>query len=459
MAVVLLVSAPLLASLTLTMWRTPMPLSEAVALFEDVARYSPVRFFGLDTSYYRPLYHLALSLIWNREGSIDAILGWVKLLQIIPVGVLVILLVWNLRPRRLLDAAAAAFAVAVLVGSPAFRDNLELPLSYTTLGMPIALAVWMLLSRPSSAWHTPSVGALTIVAIGFKEQGLVIVPLVLAMWWLGAPGAGRHTAAAVVGIALVYVAARLSHAGSWPLFEQEVGYGFERLSTGDAAARFGTFPLWIFAYSGASTMANVLFSEPTAGVFRIVRDASGGRVEPWALIHLCSSTALTGLVVWWAVGCAKRARLEGWSTESRTTVALGIVLLACGALSLNYSRDRLGGMAIPFYAMAAFYAVRAAASRAMEATTSSSAVLAGVALLLLAGAWQSRAVATVETARVTSLRNRLEWLTKLPERRVEFADRPVYLRIMESMVEQGTASTAPHPTRYPRWVEMVLREP
>jgi hypothetical protein len=205
-------------------------------------------------------------------------------------------------------------------------------------------------------------------------------------------------------------------------------------------------------------MANVLFSEPTSGVFRIARDISSGRPEPWELIHLCSSSALTGLVVWWATGCAKRARLEGWSTEARAAVALAVVLLACGALSVNYSRDRLGGMAIPFYAMAAFYAVRAAAARALEATTTSRVVLAGMALLLLAGAWQSRAVATIETARVTSLRNQLEWLTKLPERRVEFAERPVYLRIMERMVAQGTSPTAPHPTRYPRWVEMVLRE-
>ena len=35
-----------------------------------------------------------------------------------------------------------------------------------------------------------------------------------------------------------------------------------------------------------------------------------------------------------------------------------VALAACGALSFDYSRDRLGGMAVPFYALAAYFALR-----------------------------------------------------------------------------------------------------
>ena len=44
----------------------------------------------------------------------------------------------------------------------------------------------------------------------------------------------------------------------------------------------------------------------------------------------------------------------------------------------------------------------------------------------------------------------------LPERRREFAERPVYLQIMEAMIDQGTGPPAPYPTRYPRWIDRTL---
>jgi hypothetical protein len=202
-------------------------------------------------------------------------------------------------------------------------------------------------------------------------------------------------------------------------------------------------------------VANVLFSEPTAGVFRVVNDVVSGRPEPWELNHLGSSCALTGLIVWFAIHAWRSASAEA-ASDRRLIVALVVVLGACGALSFNYSRDRLGGMAVPFYALAAYHAVRYAIAHV--SVESPRPALAGVLLCALAGAWEIRAVTTLETARATSYRNRIEWIIRLPERRAEFAERPVYLGIMEAMVNQGTAEGSPHPTRYPRAIEMFLHE-
>jgi len=329
----------------------------------------------------------------------------------------------------------------VLIGSPGLRDNLELPLSYTIVGMPIALIVWMLLNREPRIWREVTVILLTLIAIGFKEQGLVIVPVIIAAWWMRAPGATRGLAAAAAIIAVTYVALRLSAAGSWPMFQQAVGYGFSELEPREAIARFGSFPLWIYIYSGASTVANVLFSEPTRGVFWITRDFVRGQLSVSEVVQLASAVALTVLIAWWGARCLIADRRRGSSLESRTFVALVAALLACGILSFNYSRDRLGGMATVFYALAAYFAVRAAASRAASARGLRSAV-AAVALVLLGGAWFTRAVATTEYVRMTARQNERQWLVMLPERRAEFADRPVYLRIMESLVEQGTAADA-----------------
>ena len=448
---------PLVASLCFTIWRTPYPLSEAVALFEDVSRNPPARFLTPDTSYYRPLFHITLSAIWHNAGSLDARLAWIKLLHIVPVAAFVALLIWYYRPRTALDAAVAAVAVAVAVGSPGFRDNLEIPLSYTAVGLPLAVLVWMLVSQPGRAWTAPAVVALTLVAVGFKEQGLVLVAVVVVAWWARAPGASRTLVATLVAMTAGYVALRWAWHEKWPLFEQAIGLGFHEIEPSDAIVRFGAFPYWVYAYNSASTVSNVLFGEPTRGVFGIVRDVAAGRPEPWQLIHVTSSALLTGTIAWWAAGEWRQA-VRGTSTPgARLALALVTALLACGALSFNYSRDRLGGMAVPFYARAAFHALRAAAARAVIAPRPRSLIATGL-LAIVAVGWSIRAVATVEHTRITSARNGQEWLGDLERRRAEFADRDVYLTIMESMVAQGQRPDAPRPTPYPSIVSRTLGE-
>jgi len=447
--VAVVVVAPVLGAIAAILWRTPLPVSEAVALLEDVTRKPRLAFLVPDTAYYRPFFHIVLSTIWNADVSIEARVAAIRVLQIAPVVALAGLFLLHVRPRTLVDAAAAAGATAVLLGSPGLRDNLEIPLSYTTVGMPLALAAWHLLVSPPRRWHTAAVVALTVAAVGFKEQGLAIVALVVAAWVTRAPSATRTQAVILVVLALAYVALRFAWHPRMATFEQAIGLGFREVSTSEATARFGTFPYLVYAYSGLATIGNVLFSEPSAGVFSIVRAIGDGTAEWWQYIHLAASIGLTTLLAWWATGELVHARRSGWTDEARTVVALVLVLAACGALSFNYSRDRLGGMAVPFYALAAFHALRAAARRVTELPRwRFEAAAAG--LVLLASLWHIRAVGTVEAVRVTAARNQMEWLTSLAQRTRDFADRPVYLSILDSLRAQGTAESAPLPTNYPR---------
>lgn len=154
-----------------------------------------------------------------------------------------------------------------------------------------------------------------------------------------------------------------------------------------------------------------------------------------------------------------RSTAQGrWSPEARLFVAMVVVLLACGVLSFNYSRDRLGGMGVVFYAIAAFFALRVAAARTLAAPRLRF-VIVSLALLLLAAAWHTRAVATIEYARAKAWRNQLEWLVMLPERRMDFAHRATYLHIMQTMIQQGTDPGAPHQTHYPHWVGLTIGQP
>jgi hypothetical protein len=455
-AAVFAVSAPLIVTLVRVLWRTPYPISETIALLEDVDT-SPASFF-LDParkSWYRPLYHLTWMALWRGTGSLDTALVLFKGIEVAAVGGLIALLIWHLRPRTPVAAAAATFAVAVLVGTPGFRDNLELPLIYTTVGMPLLLIVWMMLERERRWWYTPVILALTMLAIGYKEQGLVIVPVVLVAWWMGAPGASRTDAAAIVAMTAVYLAIRFSTSGSWPAFVQDVGYGFTMLSPDQATARFGTLPVGMYAYNVVVTTTNILFSEPTAGVFTIVRDWRNGELAAWEINHVISSTVLTALIVWWGVRTLLDNRGTPWSVESRVYAATVIAVAASGALGFNYTRDRLGGMAAVFYALAAYYAVRAAAERLVHASRPL-VISMGVVLVLLAGAWQLRTIGTVEHARLTAFKDRREWITNLQRRRVEFANRAPYLRILDAMIDQGITPSVPRPTALPEWAGSVI---
>jgi hypothetical protein len=114
-------------------------------------------------------------------------------------------------------------------------------------------------------------------------------------------------------------------------------------------------------------------------------------------------------------------------------------------------------MAVPFYALCAYRAVAEAAGRAVQAPRWAGAV-AALALTLLAGAWQLRAIYTLEFTRQRAVNAHREWLTDISRRNAEFADRATYLRIMNEMERQGTAADLPQRTRYPRWIIRLLGE-
>jgi hypothetical protein len=457
-AAALAAAAPAVVIICAVIWRSPYPITEAVALFEDVSRPPMTRFLVPELAYYRPLYHLTVGAIW-RTASLATALDLIKAVHVAAILALVLAMVRHLRPSTRLDAAAALVAVSVVLGSPGFRDNLELPLLYTIVGMPLIVLVWMLLQRSPRWWHAPAIVTLTVVAVGFKEQGLVVVAVALAAWWTGAPGARRGVTVALGVIAAVYVAARLRWRGEWAMFEQSIGFGFSELMPADAEARFGAFPFGIYAYNSASTIANVLFAEPTRGIFRITRAVAEGRLGSWQVIHLSSSVALTAVIAWWGWHELRRVRAHGWAVESRLCLALVAALLASGALSFNYSRDRLGGMAVPFYAMAAYFALRAAAARALAAPRRQ-AIAIGVLLFLLAAGWQVRTLGTVEHVRANAWRNHQEWFVLLHDRRAEFAQRPVYLRIMAGMERQGRdAADVPRRLQLPPSLATAILEP
>ena len=465
----LITAAPLLLSLCWAMWTAPYPISETVGLMELAGVMPdphPAASDGIDPvlgnifsptarSWYRPFFHLTWYVLWQATGSLSATLLLFRVLEVASVASLILLLLWWLRPRSFIDYAAATFAVAVLLGTPGLRENLEIPMLMTLVAMPMVMIVWMLLERsPHRAWHSAVIVILTMIAIGYKEQGLVLFPVIVAAWWTRAPGASRVATATTAVLVLAYLVFRFSTRGAWQPFEQDVGLGFGGLSAGDASTRFGSFPYWMYLYNAASTVGNILLSEPSSGVFRIVRDIRDAKLARWEINELASSAVLTALVIWWAVRTWRRQAATPWSVETRLVVVTMCAIAASGALGFNYSRDRMGGMAVVFLAIAAYFAVRAAGERIALQTSPVRTTAAALCLMLLAGAWQIRAMGTIDSVRLRAVKVHRNWIAGLQQRRVDYAGHTQYLRILNGMAQQGFEPVAA--SLYPDWAQPIL---
>ncbi|MBM3778074.1 MAG: hypothetical protein FJW23_07520 [Acidimicrobiia bacterium] len=446
---------PFLVALACALWVVPYAISETVGVLEDLEQRSgPARaLFEPQAPLFRPAFWGALRVIWDGAASIPDALATYRVLHIATVLSVPLAFLLIVRPASAAEAAAAALALATLVGSPAFRDNLEnLPLNQMMVITLIGLLVWQLAAAPGW-WRGPVILLLTFVAIGFKEEGLAVSAAVALIAWFGAPGISRRTGFVVAGLSAVYVGWRLLGSGDWPVFMQDVGLGFASVPASDAVERFGSFPYPIYAYNALASAGNVLFSEPTSGVFRITRAVIDGTAAPWQIVHLASSIGATALAAWWAAGAAR----AGGDRDRRLLLAFLAVLVMSAALGFKYTRDRFGGVAVAFYALVVFEAAKAALARA-DAMPPRRWMAAALLLVLLQAGWQLRTIGTLQFVRDTAELNHKEWLVDVIERRRTYADKPVFLEIMDALQAQGTDPRTIAPGPDPRWFARVLGE-
>jgi len=450
-AALLLLSVPLGVALAVALWRVPYAISETVAVLEDVQRQNVLSFFDLSHAYVRPVFYALLVGVWTAADSLATAVAWMKGLHVATALLVVGAFVALVRPRNALSLGAAAVAVTVLVGSPGFRDNLEnLPLNQMLLVMLVALPTWALVERPRRWWHGLAFVAATALAIGLKEQGLLLGVAVVAAGLMRAPGVSRGAMVALTALVIAYLGLRILTPGTWEVFMQDVGLGFRRMPRQEALTRFGDWPYGVYLYSMTSTALRVLFAEPTDGVFGFMRQALDGEYQTWAVIEVLSSTALTIVIGWWGLRAWRERHSSEGATAWRLAVVTGLIVAGSGAFGFNFTRDRFGGLAAPFYALCAFHALRAAAERAAQGRR---LLLwpAVVLLLALAGAWQVRAIGTVLYLRATAEKNQREWLIDVRLRRATFADREVYLSTIDALVEQGLRPLSGRGGRDPRW--------
>jgi hypothetical protein len=441
--------ASILALLLFSVWRTPFAISETIGVLENIQIYPWLDLLRGDDKFVRPVYWLAIGAVWKSVHSIHAALLTYKALHVLTVGLVVLLFVRITRVRKASEWIALAVALPALIGTSAFRENLEnLPLNQMLFVTAAALGTYILLEDPWRPSHEAAAIGLSLVGVFSKEPG-VAVPLLLLVGVLsGAPGVSRRTAVGLALATLGYVGVRALNVPT--SFQAGVGWGFQEWSPAAADARFGGAPWLAYAYNMAAAGGNVWFGEPTSGIFAWTKHLVQGTLEPWQVVQALAYAAATVLIGFWSLSAFR----DGRRTDRRLVLVLLSAVVAAAAVSFNYVRDRNMGIASAIWALALYRAVAWWVER-LRFTTGIRFAAGVVCLAGLVGAWQLRAAGTFYFVHDTAWENRKEWLSDFDKRTREFADRPVYLSTLTKLRLQGEDPTVPG-TPPPHWVRTLI---
>lgn len=190
--------------------------------------------------------------------------------------------------------------------------------------------------------------------------------------------------------------------------ERSTGFGFAILEPEAIIARFGANPWPLYAYNIAASAGSVLFSEPRAGVFWIVRGVLEQHVQPWTIVNLVACTSLTVFIVWFVV--TRRQRWFGWQLEhgDQLIFVFAGVLAANATMNYVYTKDAIMSPAGVFFALAGYAAVRAWVTR-LPGMAPSMRMAAAVGLLLCATAWGIKATGVHYSLRHSARDTRWNW--------------------------------------------------
>jgi len=213
-------------------------------------------------------------------------------------------------------------------------------------------------------------------------------------------------------IGYAYVRFVLLSTGVPALSERSAGYLLEMLDPQELQRRFGSQPLWFYAYNVLASISSVVLSEPQDGVFEL--GYSWVHDQPmWRVTIPVATSVLTTAVLLWTT--ARRLRSAAPFDDTARAIAVFVVVLVANAtLSFAYTKDEIMSVAGAFYALAAYGAMREAL---LTGATLRPVAAAGCALLLctLAMGWSVRAAGVHYVLRSQAIKHQIDWV-ELPGR-------------------------------------------
>jgi hypothetical protein len=303
-------------------------------------------------------------------------------------------------------------------------------------------------------WNDVLAALLFVVAALTVETGLLIWVIFVGAALVGARGVSRAGLGVLALLLGGYFFARfvLLDVGSPDLLERSSGFGFGVLDPPDLIARFGENPLPFYAYNVMASVLSVLFSEPTAGVFRITRAATAGELGAPMVVNLIASLGLLGVLAAFAWSRRREWWARRFEHDDRLVLVFGMVLVANAVISYPYTKDVIMSPAGAFLAVAACAAARHRLSALPTRVPALAAAALAAAAVVVSSTWALRAVGLYASLRHAAVVERLDWAyieSDIAEGGVSLSNEAAESLMRKLRQEALVARPAPPPLAFP----------
>jgi hypothetical protein len=391
---------------------------------------------------YRPLLTIFTKIAYEMAGLRLWIYQLFVLLQLLAVLVALIVL---LRPAGQRRVIAACIAVTCALGLHSSRSLfLFVPINQYTPALLLLLlaAILALENRPRAVdWlYFP----MTVGALFFLESGVLMLPLMVVLYLVKAPGASTRALVCTVAGVVLYAGIRLSLT-SEPLPTvgyAESGLGFADVDRGRLREIFEHAPWLFWSYNVVGTFLSVVVAEPNAGKYRFIESLLHGNTPPWMWFRIVLTVATTVIAV---TGILARR-----TTRDRWLVTVGLVLLVCGSgLGYLYTRERIALSAGFGYVILVYVGISLLLER--PATPARRAAALAVVAVIACG-WLVRNVEMYLHLRDTAWEYHLEWTDRYEAVRGSRPETP----LLKELRAAALARRPRNPTRDRAWSYSVF---
>ncbi|MEQ1572829.1 MAG: hypothetical protein ABL993_01150 [Vicinamibacterales bacterium] len=363
--------------------------------------------------YLRPLLFAPIKLVFEASGGHYT--AWFRGFHVAQMAFTIGLFVALLRVRTWTDAAAAPLALAACVGLHTFAGTIReaFPINGYLTVIDCCLAAALVAAARPRWWSVPCAVGLLILAALTVESGLLVWVVLIAGFiagWRGVPrwGVVLATLCVVAYFVTRFAALNTSMPG---LSERSTGFGLQILEPAQIIERFGDNPWPLYAYNVGASVGSVLFAEPRAGVFWVVRDVLSRDVEPWTIVNLVACASLTAFIIWFVASGTERWRRWELGHNDQLVAVFVAVLGANAVMNYVYTKDVIMSPAGVFFALAGYAAIRECVGRLEHVSFGALGArrAASVCLLICATAWGIKAAGVHFSLRHIARDVRMEW--------------------------------------------------
>ena len=408
-------------------------------------------------SYLRPFLwgHLQVIFTLSDGHYFEWFRGW----HVFQVLLLVLLFVRLLRPATAADVAVIPLGLAILIGIHTFAGTVReaFPINTFMTVLLCCLGAANLGLGPHRWWRDLLAAVLFVFAALSVESGLLVWVVFVAAFLAGGRGVSRTGIVALTLLFAGYFYLRFGvlEIGGPGLIERSSGFGFRGYEPNELLAMFGDNPYPFYAYNVLTSMASVLWSEPRAGVFRIIRSFMDDEVRRYMIVNLVASFLSTAVLIWfvWRRRAAWLARR--FERADQIVFVFLAVLAANAVISYPYTKDVIMSPAGVFYALAV-----AVAARELIVNTATRRIAGTVAVVVLAVssmAWGVRSVAAHVGVRESGAKFRNEWayIDLWMEDQGKTLTDPVTIKLQRQLYNDALVDHPAQPALTGDWIEWL----